>query len=150
MSRGPRPHRALAEAVPIAKAHGIVQSAHGGPERVSDIQWVHTNPEEEKTAGLRHRNRFEDSGRLARAGGGYPPLLQWLPLPPPHPSQQGRGTHPPSVPRIRPLVHMEFRRMLKNPADTRRGGVVPPPSVAGMGTPPPNDYGRGGMIEFKK
>ena len=37
MSRGPRPHRALAEAVPIAKARGIVQMTLSGPERIFDI-----------------------------------------------------------------------------------------------------------------
>jgi len=63
MSRGPRPHRALAEAIPIAKARGIIQLAMNGPERVFDIRWVHTNPEE-KTAGLRHRDRLEDSGHV--------------------------------------------------------------------------------------
>jgi hypothetical protein len=31
------PHRALAEAIPIAKARGIVQLALSGPERVFDI-----------------------------------------------------------------------------------------------------------------
>ncbi|MFA5332772.1 MAG: hypothetical protein WC342_10385 [Methanoregula sp.] len=35
MTRGPRPHRALPEAIPIAKARGIVQLALSGPERVS-------------------------------------------------------------------------------------------------------------------
>ena len=35
MSRGPRPHRALEEAIPIAKARGIVQLVMSGPERVS-------------------------------------------------------------------------------------------------------------------
>jgi hypothetical protein len=44
MSRGPRPHRALAEAVPIAKARGIVQLAQGGPERVFDIAIVSKVP----------------------------------------------------------------------------------------------------------
>jgi hypothetical protein len=44
MSRGPRPHRALAEAVPIAKARGIVQLALSGPERVFDIAIVSKVP----------------------------------------------------------------------------------------------------------
>ncbi|WAC04157.1 MAG: hypothetical protein OS112_06705 [Methanoregula sp.] len=44
MSRGPRPHRALEEAVPIAKARGMIQMTLSGPERVFDIRWVHTNP----------------------------------------------------------------------------------------------------------
>ncbi|MFA5269567.1 MAG: hypothetical protein WC379_16500 [Methanoregula sp.] len=37
MTRGPRPHRAIAEAVPIAKARGIVQMEITGPERIFDI-----------------------------------------------------------------------------------------------------------------
>jgi hypothetical protein len=44
MSRGPRPHRALAEAIPIAKARGIVQLAMSGPERVFDIAIVSKIP----------------------------------------------------------------------------------------------------------
>jgi hypothetical protein len=44
MSRGPRPHRALAEAIPIAKARGIVQLALGGPERIFDIAIVSKIP----------------------------------------------------------------------------------------------------------
>jgi len=44
MSRGPRPHRALAEAIPIAKARGIVQLALSGPERVFDIAIVSKVP----------------------------------------------------------------------------------------------------------
>ncbi len=44
MTRGPRPHRALAEAVPIAKARGIVQLAMGGPERVFDIAIISKVP----------------------------------------------------------------------------------------------------------
>ena len=44
MSRGPRPHRALAEAVPIAKARGIVQMALSGPERVFDIAIISKIP----------------------------------------------------------------------------------------------------------
>ena len=44
MTRGPRPHRALAEAIPIAKACGIVQLALSGPERVSGIAIVSKIP----------------------------------------------------------------------------------------------------------
>ncbi len=44
MTRGPRPHRALAEAVPIAKARGIVQMALSGTERVFDIAIVSKIP----------------------------------------------------------------------------------------------------------
>jgi hypothetical protein len=44
MSRGPRPHRALAEAIPIAKARGIVQLALSGPERVFDIAIISKVP----------------------------------------------------------------------------------------------------------
>jgi len=44
MTRGPRPHRALAEAIPIAKARGIVQLALGGPERVFDIAIISKVP----------------------------------------------------------------------------------------------------------
>jgi len=44
MSRGPRPHRALAEAIPIAKARGIVQLALSGPERVFDIAIISKLP----------------------------------------------------------------------------------------------------------
>jgi hypothetical protein len=44
MSRGPRPHRALAEAIPIAKARGIVQLAMSGPERVFDIAIISKVP----------------------------------------------------------------------------------------------------------
>jgi len=44
MSRGPSPHRALAEAIPIAKARGIVQMALGGPERVFDIAIISKVP----------------------------------------------------------------------------------------------------------
>ena len=44
MSRGPRPHRALAEAIPIAKARGIIQLALSGPERVFDIAIVSKIP----------------------------------------------------------------------------------------------------------
>jgi hypothetical protein len=44
MSRGPRPHRALAEAIPIAKVRGIVQLALSGPERIFDIAIVSKIP----------------------------------------------------------------------------------------------------------
>ena len=44
MSRGPSPHRALAEAIPIANARGIVQMALGGPERVFDIAIISKVP----------------------------------------------------------------------------------------------------------
>lgn len=44
MSRGPRPYRALAEAVPLAKACGVVQLAIIGPERIFDIAIVSKLP----------------------------------------------------------------------------------------------------------
>ena len=44
MTRGPRPHRALAEAIPIAKARGIIQLAVSGPERVFDIAIISKVP----------------------------------------------------------------------------------------------------------
>ena len=44
MTRGPRPHRALAEAVPIAMARGIVQIALSGPERIFDIAIISKVP----------------------------------------------------------------------------------------------------------
>jgi hypothetical protein len=44
MSRGPRPHRALEEAIPIAKARGIVQLAMSGPERIFDIAIISKIP----------------------------------------------------------------------------------------------------------
>lgn len=44
MSRGPRPHRALTEAIPIAKSRGIVQMALTGPERVFDIAIISKVP----------------------------------------------------------------------------------------------------------
>ena len=44
MTRGPRPHRALHDAVPIAKARGLIQVAAGGPERIYDISIVSTIP----------------------------------------------------------------------------------------------------------
>ena len=43
-TRGPRPHRALAEAVPIAKARGIVQMTLSGPERIFDIAIISKVP----------------------------------------------------------------------------------------------------------
>ena len=44
MSRGPRPHRALEEAIPIAKTRGLIQMAMGGPERIFDIAIVSKVP----------------------------------------------------------------------------------------------------------
>ena len=44
MSRGPRPQKALSEAIPIAKARGIVQMALSGPERIFDIAIVSKIP----------------------------------------------------------------------------------------------------------
>ena len=44
MTRGPRPHRALAEAIPIAKARGIIQIALSGPERIFDIAIISKVP----------------------------------------------------------------------------------------------------------
>ncbi len=44
MSRGPRPHKALSEAIPIARARGIVQMALSGPERVFDIAIISKIP----------------------------------------------------------------------------------------------------------
>jgi len=44
MSRGPRPHKALSEAIPIAKARGIIQLAVSGPERVFDIAIISKVP----------------------------------------------------------------------------------------------------------
>ena len=44
MSRGPRPHKALSEAIPIAKARGIIQMALSGPERVFDIAIISKVP----------------------------------------------------------------------------------------------------------
>jgi hypothetical protein len=44
MSRGARPHKALAEAIPIAKARGLIQMAMGGPERIFDIAIVSKIP----------------------------------------------------------------------------------------------------------
>ena len=44
MTRGPRPHRALAEAIPIAKARGFIQMTLSGPERVFDIAIISKIP----------------------------------------------------------------------------------------------------------
>ena len=44
MTRGPRPHRALTEAVPIAKERGIAQFVMSGPERVFDIAIISKVP----------------------------------------------------------------------------------------------------------
>jgi len=44
MRRGPRPHRALAEGIPIAKSRGLIQVATGGPERIFDIAIVSKVP----------------------------------------------------------------------------------------------------------
>lgn len=42
--RKPRPHRALDEAIPIAKARGLIQLAMGGPERIYDLSIVSKIP----------------------------------------------------------------------------------------------------------
>ena len=44
VSRGPRPHRALSEAIPIAKDRGIIQLAGLNPERIYDISIVSKIP----------------------------------------------------------------------------------------------------------
>ncbi len=44
MSRGSRPHRALAEAIPIAQVRGIIQMSGLGPERVFDIAIISKVP----------------------------------------------------------------------------------------------------------
>ena len=44
MTRGPRPHRALSDAIPIAKARGLIQMAMGGPERIYDLSIVSKIP----------------------------------------------------------------------------------------------------------
>ena len=44
MSRGARPHKALADAIPVAKARGLIQMAMGGPERIFDIAIVSKIP----------------------------------------------------------------------------------------------------------
>jgi hypothetical protein len=42
--RSPRAHRAIREAIPIAKARGLIQLAMGGPERIFDIAIVSKSP----------------------------------------------------------------------------------------------------------
>jgi hypothetical protein len=44
MSRGPRPHRALEEAIPIAQSRGIIQMSGLGPERIFDISIISKIP----------------------------------------------------------------------------------------------------------
>ncbi|MGB9175355.1 MAG: hypothetical protein WCB46_01295 [Methanoregula sp.] len=44
MTRGPRPHRALEEAIPIAKTRGIAQLVMSGPDRIFDIAIVSKIP----------------------------------------------------------------------------------------------------------
>lgn len=44
MTRGPRPRRAIAEAIAIAKARGIIQLAQSGRERIFDIAIVSKVP----------------------------------------------------------------------------------------------------------
>jgi hypothetical protein len=44
MTRGPRPWRALGEAIPIARTRGIIQMATGGPERIYDISIISKIP----------------------------------------------------------------------------------------------------------
>jgi hypothetical protein len=44
MSRGPRPHRALIEAIPIAQLRGIVQLAGLSPERIYDMSIISKIP----------------------------------------------------------------------------------------------------------
>jgi hypothetical protein len=44
MTRGPRPWKALGEAVPVAKARGLIQMAMGGPERIFDSAIVSKIP----------------------------------------------------------------------------------------------------------
>jgi hypothetical protein len=44
MSRGPRPPRALDEAIPIAKARGMIQLTMSGPERIYDISIISKIP----------------------------------------------------------------------------------------------------------
>lgn len=44
MTRGPRPPKALTEAIPIAKARGIIQLTMSGPERIFDIAIVSKIP----------------------------------------------------------------------------------------------------------
>jgi hypothetical protein len=42
--RGGRAHRALKDAIPIAKARGLIQLATGGPERIYDLSIVSKIP----------------------------------------------------------------------------------------------------------
>lgn len=42
--RGPRAHRALKDAIPIAKARGLIQLAMGGPERIYDLSIISKIP----------------------------------------------------------------------------------------------------------
>lgn len=42
--RSPRAHRAIRDAIPIAKARGIIQLAMGGPERIYDLSIVSKIP----------------------------------------------------------------------------------------------------------
>ena len=44
MTRGIRPHRAFAEAIPIAQARGLIQKAMSGPEQIFDIAIVSNVP----------------------------------------------------------------------------------------------------------
>ena len=44
MSRGPRPHRALAAAMPIAQERGIFQMSGLSPERIYDISIISKIP----------------------------------------------------------------------------------------------------------
>ena len=44
MTRGPRPPKALTEAIPIAKARGIIQLTMSGPERIFDIAIISKVP----------------------------------------------------------------------------------------------------------
>lgn len=44
MSRGPRPHRALAAAMPIAQLRGVFQMSGLGPERIYDISIISKIP----------------------------------------------------------------------------------------------------------
>ena len=44
MTRGIRPHRAFDEAIPIARARGLIQKAMSGPEQIFDIAIVSKVP----------------------------------------------------------------------------------------------------------
>lgn len=44
MTRGPLPPKALTEAIPIARARGIIQKAMSGPERIFDIAIISKIP----------------------------------------------------------------------------------------------------------